>query len=405
MSSLMKLIAEHPELQREFADLVDEIRGPVPLAGHPGLDEAEVQQVLPETWQSAADVPEMLMPDQAEFALAKISQLRSQMIADQRSSLEQFERDYAEELQRLYKDEAEKKQEVSQARAALLEAESRLKEEVSRAREKLRVSESNLAMFRSGGVARRTTLHSENRRIKSSVEVLHAELARAILSARKKYEKELAIVQAMHRAVSDKVKWDRMRLESELRKSNAKQTVGAGRQDAGSVDEHDEGGGGYDDSPVQSQPPSRGLSFAALEEHPMVSDSNEAPAEDKPAAERSDRVPWEEVAAECQVQVSNYADWMSNYASGWGNNKRLDFARKRILARRVGAEVPDWPAEIAPGKYLGRSPLPADLVQLYSEVPEDRIMRSARVVPLIDDKEKAGEEIDETPAADDPGIP
>lgn len=405
MSSLMKLIAEHPELQREFADLVDEIRGPVPLAGHPGLDEAEVQQVLPETWQSAADVPEMLMPDQAEFALAKISQLRSQMIADQRSSLEQFERDYAEELQRLYKDEAEKKQEVSQARAALLEAESRLKEEVSRAREKLRVSESNLAMFRSGGVARRTTLHSENRRIKSSVEVLHAELARAILSARKKYEKELAIVQAMHRAVSDKVKWDRMRLESELRKSNAKQTAGAGRQDAGSVGDHDEGGGDYDDSPVQSQPPSRGLSFPAMEEHPMVSDSAEAPAEDKPAAERSDRVPWEEVAAECQVQVSNYADWMSNYASGWGNGKRLDFARKRILARRVGAEVPDWPAEIAPGKYLGRSKLPADLVRLYSDVPDDKIMRSAGVIPLIDDKEKAGEESDETPAADDPGIP
>lgn len=383
MSSLMKLIAERPELQREFADLVDEIRGPVPIAGHPGLDEAETQQVLPETWQSADHVPEMLMPSQAEFALARVAQIKAEKTSSSIELLSQFEREYAEELQVLLQDVQAKKDEVANARSLLREAETKL------------------ADHRSRGNAKRMSLHAENRQVKNSAELLGSELARAILSARKKYEKELAIVQAANRAESDKARWDRMAIESLLRRSNAKQVAVEARRDVVHTDVDDEVGVDHADD----QPQAQGISFPPMDDHPLLSDSGQPPDGDKPASERRERVPWEELAAECLVQPQNYGDWMSNYASGWGNGKRIEFARKRVLARRVGVEIPDWPEEIIPGMYLGRSPLPSDLTRFYTEVPEDRIMRSARVVPLIDDKESAGQESSGTPAAEDPGIP
>jgi len=371
--TLKQLLAENPDLEKEIEEYNRESKQSIP---EDPLAVAESQDILAETWECAEDVPEMLTPDQADKSMASVTATRSQRASAAVAELQEFERSYSEELTRLLAEEREKKDAVAEARA------------------ELRAAESRLAEFRAAGTSRRVILQSASKETREKSDLRYSVLARAIAASKKRYVERFDEVRKMNWAINRNAQWDRMAFETQMRKSKVRDAFGITRGRPRTRDEDDESADDryFEPADDAASQPSRGISLPPMDEHPMI---EPAPAEE-PAKKRDPEkvVPWEELAAECLVQPQDYADWMTNYASGWGNNKRIDFARKRILARRVGAEIPDWPEEIVPGLYLGRSKLPTDLVRLYSEVPEDKLMKPAGIVPPSDSQEES-----------DPGIP
>lgn len=372
--TLKQLLAEHPDLEKEIEEYNRESQ---PIVPEDPLAVAESQDILAETWEHAEDVPEMLTPEQADKAMSVVSFVRSQRSASAVAELQEFERSYSEELTRLLAEEREKKDAVAEARA------------------ELRAAESRLAEFRAAGTSRRVILQSASKETREKSDLRHSVLARAIAASKKRYVERLEEVRKMNWALNRNAHWDRMAFETQMRKSKVRDAFGITRGRPRTRDEDDEpdDDGYFEPADAAVSQPSRGISLPPMDDHPMI--EGPAPTEE-PAKKRDPEkvVPWEELAAECLVQPQDYADWSMNYASGWGNNKRIDFARKRILARRVGAEIPDWPEEIIPGLYLGRSKLPTDLARFYSEVPEDKLMKPAGIVPPSDSQEEP-----------DPGIP
>lgn len=386
MHELEKLIAERDELQRkidEMSDALDksdegeesvnfevDVNSSEPKFVRP-IDEAESQVVFPLLWKSSDDVPRMLTPDQAAKSLDAISRTRVEAIGNASENLASFEVAYSLRL-------AEFQEELDDAKI-----------EVAEARARLREKEAAISEFRSGNTSRRVELQSESRQCKVKFDAMYFDLSRAIAASRKRYDEELSLIRSLARDENNKRAWERQAIEREIRRKKAREQVGVklGRprkSDVADYDDFDESESGDVSATNAVDSTGEVVSLSYPTDHPMI---DYVPEGQQVKEGIQDRLPWEDIAAECQVQPENYSDWLSNYASGWGNHARIDFARKRVMARRAGVEVPDWPSGIEPGKYLGRSELPPGLHRFYSEIPEKRKMKFA----LLSSQEAVGE--------------
>lgn len=366
MHDLQQLLAERPDLYEQVAALARDIAS---TSRGREIDAAEMQDVRPDAWQSDEDVPGMLTTEQAQRAMHAITYRRATAIEEANKEVEQLEERCVEEVRPLADKQVAANRDVAEAKEAVREAEkvvAEAKRKLAEARGALASIDGQVQQLRSSWNVRRIRAQGECRAAKSRAEIAFARMQQAITNARRRYEEELGVVQSVAKEESSRMNRDRKAVEEALRRRKARKIAAAAAEDMEDLEDMK-----TDDSQSGVSIPA-GVSFE--QPHPLLDEVGEQASEEKETPASPSRVPWEDLAAECQVSPENYEDWLSNYQSGWGNGPRIILARRRILARRVGAEIPEWPEEIKPGKYLGRAKLLPQQAKFYTDVPEGMLV-------------------------------